>query len=179
MPTVSRVAAVTPGSSPSQRLPTGDDLGSGGLDLDFGPNNAALDGGVTTELPSGVAKHWARIRQLDVNDGGTTGGQVTLTFDISEAGGTSGSFGVPGDYLLLKRATGSTDAFTIVTVVGSPSVSGDRLTFTVAVSELGSEFTVGAKAGAPTAVTLSAFRATAPTFDLVAWVADLLRRLRR
>ena len=55
------------------------------------------------------------------------GGNVTLTFDISEAGGTSGNFGTPGDYFLLKRATGSSDNFATVAVFSSPSVSGDQL----------------------------------------------------
>ncbi len=142
----------------------------------FGHNNAAFHGGVADNLPGGVAKRWARIWQLDVNDGGTAGGEVTLTFDISDAGGTSGNFDSGGAYFLLKRATGSSGAFTTVTVVNS-SVLDDQLTFTVAVSELGSEFTLGATAGSPTAVTLSSFRSTAPTFDLAAWVADLLRRL--
>ena len=175
--TTHRTAAASSGGLTIANSSFLNDAGDG---IIFGHNNAAFHGDVADNLPVGVAKRWARIWQLDVNDGaGTTGGQVTLTFDISEAGGASGNFGVHGDYYLLKRVAGSTGAFTIVTVVGSPSVSGDRLTFTVNANNLGSEFTLGAKAGSPTMVTLSEFHATAPTFDLVAWVADLLRRWRR
>ncbi len=144
----------------------------------FGHNDAAFAGGVTDNLPVGVDKRWARIWQLDVNDQGGGGGVVTLTFDISEAGGTSGSFDSGGTYFLLKRPTGDTGNFSVVSGA-TWSLSGDQLTFTVDASNLGSEFTLGATAGSPTAVTLHEFRATAPQFDLVAWVADLLRRLRR
>ena len=109
---------------------------------------------VTTDLTGTNAdKRWERIWQLDVNDGsGTTGGNVDLTFDISDAGG-QGNFDAGGTYFLLKRATGSSDNFTEVTVVGT-SVSGDQLTFTVDPSNLGSEFTLGATAGSANAVTL-------------------------
>jgi hypothetical protein len=131
-------------------------LNDAGDGIIFGHNNAAF-ANVTTNLPSGVDSRWARIWQLDVNDGGTTGGQVTLTFDISEAGGTSGNFDSGSAYFLLKRATGSSDAFTKVTVVGNPNVSDDQLTFTVDVANLGSEFTLGATADSPTAVTLLDF----------------------
>jgi hypothetical protein len=55
---------------------------------------------------------------------------VALSFDISDAGG-QGSFAGEGTYFLLKRATGSGDPFAIVTVVGDPVVSGDRITFVV------------------------------------------------
>ena len=115
---------------------------------------------MTDSLPSGVANRWARTWQLGVNDGaGTVGGNVALTFDISEAGGEpTGRFGSPGDYSLLKRATGSSDNFVIVPVT-SPSVSGDQITFTVAVSQLGSEFTLGATADAPTAVEVQSLAA--------------------
>ena len=133
------------------------DAGDG---LIFGHNNAAF-AVVTTNLPSGVAKRWARIWQLDVNDGaGTTGGNVALTFDISEAGGNlSNPFSPTGTYYLLKRAVGSSDVFTTTTVIGSPSVSGDQLMFTVNVSELGSEFTLGATADSPTAVEVQSLTA--------------------
>ena len=115
----------------------------------FGHNNVAFDDDVTAGLPSDVASRWARIWQLDVNDGeGASGGQVTLTFDISEAGG-SGTFNDTSSYFLLKRPTGGSSSFTTVTVVNT-SVFGDQVTFTVDVSELGSEFTLGASL--PTAV---------------------------
>lgn len=173
-----------PASSGGLSIANSSFLNDAGDGIIFGHNNAAFAGGITTNLPAGVDKRWARIWQLDVNDGaGTSGGQVTLTFDISEAGGT-GNFSDTGAYYLLKRPIGDTGDFAIVPLadtspVPNPSISGDRLTFTVNASNLGSEFTVGATAGSPNAVTLREFRATAPEFDLVAWVADLVRRLRR
>jgi hypothetical protein len=95
---------------------------------------------------------------LDVNDrSGTTGGNVDLTFDISEAGG-QGNLSESGTYLLLKRATGSSDNFTEVTVV-STNVSGDQLTFRVNASNLGSEFTIGGTSDSPTAIELLGFSA--------------------
>ena len=119
----------------------------------FGNNNAAF-AIAADALPAGVDKRWARIWQLDVHDASSNGGAVTLTFDISDAGGNAGApFSPSRTYFLLKRPTGSTGNFSVVTVVGW-SVSGDQLTFTVNASNLGSEFTLGATAGSPTAVTL-------------------------
>ncbi len=126
-------------------------LNAAGDGIIFGHNNAPFNSSVTTNLPGGVGKRWARIWQLDVNDVATTGGNVTLTFDISDAGG-SGNFVTGETYSLLKRATGSTDAFSTVSVVSkSAPVDVDYVTFTVDVSNLGSEFTIGA-ASSPTAV---------------------------
>ena len=139
----------------------------------LGHNNAAFAGGVTTNLPAGVDKRWARIWQLDVKDQGSNGGVVTLTFDISEAGGTSGNFDSGGTYFLLKRPTGDTGNFATVMVVSS-SVSGDQLTFTVDASNLGSEFTLGATAGSPTAVTLRDLRGQA--LSLGDWLRSLFGR---
>jgi hypothetical protein len=143
---------------------------SGGLtiaDVDFlhdsgdgiilGHDDAAF-ANVADNVPTGVAKRWARIWQLDVNDNPTTdGGQVTLTFDISEAGG-QGDFSASSVYFLLKRDTGSADDFAVVTVIDTV-VSGDQLAFTVNVSELSSEFTLGADVGSPTAVSLQQIQA--------------------
>jgi len=110
----------------------------------FGHNNAAF-ATLTSSLPGGVDQRWARTWQLDVKDGaGVSGGQVTLTFDIAVAGG-QGSFSSAGKYDLLKRAAGSSDTFTTVAVIGSPSFSADfkQITFTVDVGQPGSEFTLG------------------------------------
>lgn len=139
-----------PASSNGLRIANSSFLNDAGDGIIFGHNNAAFNT-LTTNLPAGVDKRWARLWQLDVNDGaGTFGGDVTLTFDISDAGGT-GSFASGGTYFLLKRAAGSTDDFASVPLVGT-SVSGDQITFTVNVSHLGSEFTLGATASSPTAV---------------------------
>ena len=110
----------------------------------FGHNNAAF-ATLATNLPGGVDQRWARTWQLDVKDGaGVSGGRVTLTFDIAAAGG-QGSFSNTGKYDLLKRAAGSSDAFTTVAVIGSPSFSVDfkQITFTVDAGQPGSEFTLG------------------------------------
>lgn len=128
-----------------------------GDDIIFAHNNAAF-ANVTANLPTGVEKRWNRVWELDVNDAaGTTGGNVNLTFDISDAGG-QGNFGSSGTYFLLGRAAGSGDVFSIIPVV-STSVTGDQLTFTVSASNLGSEFTLGATADSPTALRLQALSA--------------------
>jgi hypothetical protein len=149
--------ATGPASSGGLTIANNGFLQDAGDGIIFGHNNAAFDGGVTANLPTGVDKRWARIWQLDVNDEGGGGGNVTLTFDISEAGGT-GSFSDTGTYFLLKRATGSSDDFATVTVVGW-EVLGDQLTFKVNANNLGSEFTLGATAGSGTALTLRSFTA--------------------
>lgn len=128
-------------------------LNQAGDGIIFGHNNAAFGCCETANLgSSGADERWARIWQLDVNDENANGGTVTLTFDISDAGGTAGvaDFDAGGTYFLLKRAAGSSNDFTDVTVI-SWSVSGDSITFTVDAAELGSEFTVGA-VSSPTAV---------------------------
>ena len=140
-------------------------LNQAGDGIIFGHDNAAF-ANVTTNLASSSAdKRWARIWQLDTNDQGGGGGNVDLTFDISDAGG-SGNFDAGGTYYLLKRATGSSDDFTDVTVVGT-SVSGDQLTFTVNASNLGSEFTIGATADSPTVVNLPGFSARSVGQDAI------------
>ncbi len=123
-----------------------------GDDIIFAHNNAAF-ANLITEVPVGVDKRWARVWELDVNDAaGITGGNVNLTFDISDAGGQF-DFSGSGTYFLLGRAAGSTGVFSIIPVV-STSVTGDQLTFTVSASNLGSEFTLGATADSPTALSL-------------------------
>jgi hypothetical protein len=115
-------------------------LNTTGDDIVFGHNNAAF-ATVTTSLPIGVDKRWARVWELAVTDLITSGGDVDLTFDISDAGG-QGNFSTAGAYFLLKRDTGSSADFTTAPVVSS-SVSGDQITFRVNVNNLGSEFTLG------------------------------------
>lgn len=120
-------------------------LNQAGDGIIFGHNNVTFGCCETANLgSSGAEKRWARIWQLDVNDETANGGNVTLTFDISDAGGNAGvaDFDVGGTYFLLKRAAGSSVNFTDVPVVGW-TVSGDSITFTVNASNLGSEFTVG------------------------------------
>jgi hypothetical protein len=138
------------------------DVGDG---IIFGHDNAAF-ANVTDHLPAGVDKRWARLWQVDVNDGvSTKGGDVTLTFDISEAGG-QGDFSETGTYYLLEREIGSSYTFTTV-IVTDASVSGDQLTFTVDIGNLGSEFTLGATADSPTAVALQSQAAGGGGFVLI------------
>lgn len=111
-----------------------------GDDIVFGHNNAAF-ANVTTSLPVGVDIRWARVWELAVTDLGPDGGNVDLTFDISDAGG-QGDFSASGTYLLLKRNAGSGADFAIVPV-SSTVISGDQLTFRVNINNLGSEFTLG------------------------------------
>lgn len=124
-----------------------------GDDIIFGHDSATtFHGGVTDNLATTphAKKRWARLWEIDRNDQGANGGQVDLTFDISDAGGT-GNFDLGGSYYLLSRTTGSAIDFAEVLVVSS-TVSGDQVTFRVDVNNLGSEFTLGATAGSPTAV---------------------------
>ncbi len=141
-----------------------DDVGD---DIVFAHNDAAF-AIVTDHLPNGVDKRWARVWELIVTDVPTmtTGGNVDLTFDISDAGGP-GNFSDSGTYFLLKRAAGSTDVFTTANVISS-SVSLDRLTFRVPVDELGSEFTVGGTSSSPMAVTLQHLDTRSPMGGYIA-----------
>jgi|GEM_PF-3138727 len=150
-------------STAADSITTGLDIANVGFlndlgdDIIFGHNNAAF-ANVTTDVPAGVDKRWARVWELDTNDAaGTTGGNVNLTFDISDAGG-QGNFSGTGTYSLLRRPSGSSTPFAIVPVVGT-SVAGDQVTFTVDVSNLGSEFTLGATSDSPTALSLQSVSA--------------------
>jgi len=152
-------------------------LNQSGDGIIFGHNAATFGCCETSNLgSSGADKRWARLWQLDVNDATANGGNVTLTFDISDAGGNAGSadFDSGGTYFLLKRAVGSSDDFTNVTVVSSPTFLDDSITFTVDASNLGSEFTVGGTNGSPTAVSLQSISATSNTVILPLFIATLL-----
>ncbi len=127
--------------------------------LVFGHNNAPFDCCVQgPDLANSAAyQRWTRLWSFNVNDApASSGGLVELTFDISEAGGV-GQFNNGVAYILLKRATGSSDNFTDVPLVDT-TVAGDLVTFRVSVADLGSEFTVG-EANSPTAVQLQSFNA--------------------
>jgi hypothetical protein len=123
-----------------------------GDDIVFGHDNSAF-GWVASDLSTtpNASQRWARVWELDVNDqSGTSGGSVDLTFDISDAGG-SGDFSTSTNYYLLKRAAGSSDDFTEVSVT-DVTVVGDQVTFRVDAANLGSEFTIGE--GSTTALAL-------------------------
>ena len=152
-------------------------LNQAGDGIIFGHNNAAFAGGVTDNLgSSGADKRWARLWQLDVNDETANGGNVTLTFDNSDAGGNAGvaDFDAGGTYFLLKRAAGSSADFTEVPCSNCWTVSGDSITFTVDAANLGSEFTVGGTSGSPTAVKLQSISADSNAVILPAVAALLL-----
>lgn len=133
-----------------------DFLNDVGDDIVFGHNNASF-ASLTTHLPAGVDKRWARVWELAVTNVWPMSSDVDLTFDISDYGG-QGDFSPSGSYFLLKRPAGSSEDFSIVPV-SSTNISGDQLTFRVDVSNLGSEFTLGATEGSPTAVYLQEFDA--------------------
>jgi hypothetical protein len=127
-------------------------LNDGGDDIIFGHDNSAYSW-VTSNLgtTTNASQRWARVWELDVNDkSGTTGGDVNLTFDISDAGG-SGDFSTSSSYYLLKRTAGGSEDFTEVSVTDG-TVSGDQVTFQVDAANLGSEFTIGK--GSTTAIAL-------------------------
>ena len=150
-----------PASSAGLTIANGSFLQESGDGIILGHNNADFHAGIVSpDLNSSNAdKRWARIWQFDVNDEDNNGGSVTLTFDISEAGGVDNAatnFDAGGTYFLLKRAAGTTDDFTDVTPV-TWAVVGDQLTFTVNANLLGSEFTVGADTSSPTAVSIQSF----------------------
>ncbi|MCP4361442.1 MAG: hypothetical protein GY796_25810 [Chloroflexi bacterium] len=177
--TAAIIASRSPGPSSSSGLIIGNStfLNDSSDCIVFGHNNVAFQGGVTTNLSSsGADKRWARIWELDVHDGsGTAGGNVTLTFDISDAGGNAGvaDFSPSGTYFLLKRAAGSNDDFTDVSVIGWVA-SGDQLTFMVDASNLGSEFTVGGTASSPTAVKLQSIHVNDTSATRLLMVVALL-----
>lgn len=153
-----------------------------GDDIVFGHNNASF-ARVSSDLPDGVDRRWARVWELAVTQIWPMPQSVDLTFDISDAGG-AGSFSPAGSYFLLRRPAGSSDPFTTVPVLGS-SVVGDQVTLRVDVAQLGSEFTLGVKEPPPLAIGVrgaaTALRASAlPVVALLAvgLAASLLRRRR-
>ncbi len=127
-------------------------LNDSGDGIIFGHDNGS--GTTSDDCPNGVSSRWQRVWQFDVNDGsGTTGGNVDLTFDFSDAG----IGGTPsGAYTLLKRSGESGDFSGIAT---SPEPhTGDQVVFSnVDTTDLGSYFTLGS--GTPIAVTLQDFTA--------------------
>lgn len=149
-----RPSTATDGFATGLDIADVDFLNDVGDDIVFGHNNAAF-ANVTSGLPEGIDKRWSRIWELAVTNVSPASQYVDLIFDISDAGG-QGSFSELGTYFLLKRAAGSSDPFTTVEVYSS-SVAADQLTFRVDVTNLGSEFTLGATAGSPTAVIISKF----------------------
>jgi hypothetical protein len=114
----------------------------------IGHNAAGFDGTVTEDLPDGVDVRWGRVWEIIVIRPSGASGYVQLTFDINDAGG-AGSFADGGAYVLLKRSSGGAEPFAVVTVVGDAKIEGPRVTFTVEVERLGSEFTLGATAESP------------------------------
>ena len=126
-------------------------LNDTGDDIIFGHNNAAFNDAISDNLTTTphAKVRWARLWEIDRNDEGANGGQVDLTFDISDAGGT-GNFDLSKTYYLLSRPTGSSVDFTEVSVISS-TVLGDQVTFRVASANLDSEFTIGTTNLAPVA----------------------------
>ena len=103
-----------------------------GDDIIFGHNNGVdasnedmpTDGDwATAAEPSRLARIW----YLDKSDLGTSGGNISLTFDISESGvGQVTPIGLPSDYRLLYRV-GTSGQFTDVAT--ATTIVGDQITF--------------------------------------------------
>jgi hypothetical protein len=95
----------------------------------FGYDNTATNT-TTADLAAGFTNRWTRDWFFDKTDTGTANGDVIITFDYSDMG----IGGTPsGDYALIYRST-TTGNF--ATVAGSPSISGDQVSFTVNASLL-------------------------------------------
>ena len=95
----------------------------------FGYDNTATNT-TTADLAAGFTNRWTRDWFFDKTDTGTANGDVIITFDYSDMG----IGGTPsGDYALIYRST-TTGNF--ATVGGSPSISGDQVSFTVNASLL-------------------------------------------
>lgn len=88
---------------------------------------------VTADLPAYHKARWSRVWYLNKSDVvGTAGGNVTLTFDFSDAG-LGGSPFAASNYTLLYRA-GTSGTFSVVD--SSASVAGDQVSFTVDANSL-------------------------------------------
>ena len=103
-------------------------------------------------------------------------GTHTFYFDVP-AGTFTGSGGNPTIYSLFRVTSPVVSRVTSLVggggdCTGSKAYSATGAAPDCEVESFGWGFT-------PTAVTLREFKATAPWFDLAAWIADLLRRLRR
>lgn len=82
---------------------------------------------VTLDLPAYHKARWSRIWYLDKRDIGTSGGNVTFTFDFSEAGLVGSPYNA-ANYTLLFRA-GTSGSFSVLD--SNASVSGDQVIFTI------------------------------------------------
>ncbi len=117
-----------------------------------------------SDLPSdgdwadGNNLRWSRAWYLSKTDKDTLGGNVDITFDISDSGMDGDFSGNAGNYRLLKRV-GSSGQFTDIGF--ATSINGDQVLFdNVDTTLLGSYFTLGTvdSETSPTAVVLQGFR---------------------
>ena len=95
-------------------------------------HNPGTTSEVNSDLPAYHKARWSRIWYLDKTDLGTAGGNVTLTFDFSDAG-IGGSPFAASNYTLLYRA-GTSGTFSVVD--SNASVAGDQVSFTVDANSL-------------------------------------------
>lgn len=115
----------------------------------------------TSNLPPTVTQRWLNDWYVNKTDVNSNSGQVTVYFDFSE-------YGInlipanPNNYVLLNRNSPSA-TFSIVSIVGSPQVSGDRVLFTVDASNIPTNFyyTIGTTntTQSPLPVKLASFNA--------------------
>lgn len=83
----------------------------------------------TANLPPTVFQRWDRVWYLDKTDIGGNGGNLTLSFDFSEAGMTFDPAIATSDYRLLT-STVPLGTFNEASV-GTPTIVGDRVTFSL------------------------------------------------
>ncbi len=115
----------------------------------------------TSNLPPTVTQRWLNDWYVNKTDVNSNSGQVTVYFDFSE-------YGInlipanPNNYVLLNRNSPSA-TFSIVSIVGSPQISGDRVLFTVDASNIPTNFyyTIGTTntTQSPLPVKLASFNA--------------------
>jgi hypothetical protein len=90
---------------------------------------------VTTDLPSGYSSGATRLNRVwyfDITDNtsGTSGGDVDITFDLSELGFTNTpNTSNASNYRLLKKDQGASGSFSEVSL-SNPTLNGDQITFT-------------------------------------------------
>ena len=119
--------SATSGASGGLTLTNSAFLADNGDYLMFGHDGSAATL-TSSDLPSGATERWGRIWYVDKTDAaGTSGGNVTLTFDRSDAGLTGNADAA--DFFLLFRS-GTSGAFAKVTA-SATNVSGDQVTLTV------------------------------------------------
>ncbi len=149
-------------------------------------HDGAINENVNSDLPTGGVwvgapnpGRWVRTWYLDKSDLGTTGGNITFTFDYSNAGMSAYTpSGTLSNYRLIYRSA-TTGQFQ--DIAGATSISGDQVIFS-GVATLGAEgpnavadgyYTLGTldNTNSPTALTLQSFTARADMLPVMSLLA--------